>query len=80
MIEKLRSRRSIDLPAEGWKNSRRLLAVLGGLAALFVILPLALALYGGARDHALGIVLGVSALVLALVVGAALGKPGHARR
>lgn len=80
MLEKLRSRHSIDLPAEGWKRSNGLLTVLGGIAVLFVIIPLLIALYATARYYTLGIVLGVAALVLALLVGAIRGKPGHARR
>ena len=79
MLEKLRSRHSIDLPAEGWRRSRGLFVVWGGIAFLFVLVPLLLALYAGARLLPVGIVAAFGALLLALLVGAVRGKPGARR-
>lgn len=89
MIEKLRSRHPIDVPAEGFRASRGLFTVIGGIAALFVLLPLGLALLLGVIDVnarvlripvVLAIVAAGATLVLVLLVGALRGKPGHARR
>ena len=79
MLEKLRSRHSIDLPAEGWRRSRGLLVVWGGIAVLFLLIPLALALYAGAKLVPLGIVAAFAALILVWIVGAIRGKPGARR-
>jgi hypothetical protein len=80
MIEKLHSRHSIDLPAEGWRPARGLLAVWVTIAVLFVILPLLLALYATARYATMGIVLGVGALLLVWILWSIRGKPGYARK
>ena len=89
MIEKLRSRHPVDVPAEGFRTSRGLLTVIGGLAALFVLLPLGLALLLGVIDInarvlrvpvVLAIVAAGATFILVLLVGAVRGKPGHARR
>lgn len=80
MLEKLRSRHPIDVPAEEWGRRRGFLVILGGIAALFVLLPLAGAAYAGAFRAPYAIAAGVGALVLVLVLGAVRGKTGHARR
>ena len=79
MLEKLRSRHSIDLPAEGWRPSRLLFVVWGGIAFLFVLAPLLLALYAGAKAVPVAIAVAFGALLLALLVGAIRGKPGARR-
>lgn len=87
MIEKLRSRHPIDLPAERWRFNWILFLILGGIAGLFLFLPLGLAFAGPVglalleRDLALpiAIVLAGGTFVSALVAGAVLGKPGHRR-
>ena len=79
MLEKLRSRHSIDLPAEGWRPARGMVVVWGGLAVLFLLVPLLLTLYAGARLLPMGIVAGVGALLLAWLVGTIRGKPGARR-
>lgn len=80
MLEKLRSRHPIDVPAENWGRRRGFLVVMGGLATLFVILPLLGALYAGALDAPYAIAAAVGALVLVLLLAGARGKPGHQRR
>lgn len=82
MLEKLRSRHPIDLPAEEWRRSRGLLGTLGAIALLFVLLPLGAALYSAVRDRnlLLGIGAAVGALVLVVLVAGARGKPGARRR
>jgi hypothetical protein len=89
MIEKLRSRHPVDVPAEGFQRSTGLLTVIGGIAALFVLLPLGLALLFGVVDVnarvlripvIAAIVVAGATFVLALLVGATRGKPHHARR
>lgn len=79
MLEKLRSRHSIDLPAEGFGRSKFLFLVWGGIAGLFIGLPLALAAYAGARLLPLAIGAAVGVLVLLWVAGAVRGKPGSRR-
>lgn len=80
MIEKLRSRHPIDLPTKGFGLSRGLFVIWGGIASLFVLLPLAFALKNGALDVPLGIAIAFGALLLMLLFGAVRGKPGHARK
>jgi len=80
MLEKLRSRHSIDLPAEGFRRSTGLLVTIGGIALLFVVLPLLVALYATARYYTLGIVVGVAALLLVWIAWGVIGKPGYARK
>lgn len=79
MLEKLRSRHSIDLPAEGFGRSHGLLFVWGGIAALFVALPLALTFYAGARILPYAIGTAAGALILVWLGGAIRGKPGSRR-
>lgn len=82
MLEKLRSRHPIDLPAEKWSWNWILLAVLGGILGLFVLLPLAGGAFALVRDLdlLLAVVIAGAALVLAITIYAIRGKPGHARR
>jgi hypothetical protein len=80
MLEKLRSRHSIDLPAEGFRRSNGLFVAIGGIALLFVLIPLLLALYAVARTATIGIAIGVAALLLVWIVWGAIGKPGYARK
>lgn len=90
MLQKLRSRYPIDLPADGFGTKKAILAVLGGIAVLFLIVPFLLsplaALLRGARsdDGVLPVVIAIGAafglLALVLVVGGIRGKPGHARK
>jgi hypothetical protein len=81
MLQKLRSRERIDLPVEGMGRRRPTLAILGGLAVLFVIVPLVLSLLSGAtaRNLAIGLGAGVGTLLLVLLVFGARGKPGWNR-
>lgn len=80
MIEKLRSRHPIDLPTEGFGLSRALFVIWGGIASLFVGLPLAYALKNGALDAPKALAIAFGALLIVLLVGAVRGKAGHARR
>ncbi|HWH08887.1 MAG TPA: hypothetical protein VNX21_06785 [Candidatus Thermoplasmatota archaeon] len=88
MLEKLRSRHPIDVPAEDWGRSRGLLGALGTLALLFLALPLlgtlaaaALAYRNGeGAGWLLGAAAAIAALMLVILVAGARGKPGHARR
>ena len=91
MLQKLRSRHPIDLPAEGWGRRRLFLAVLGGLAVLALLIPLALAILGaparaflrgdgdGLRAILLGVGVGMGVLLLVLLAYGVKGKSGHAR-
>lgn len=83
MLQKLRSRHPVDLP-DRFGRKRGILAILGGLAVLFVIIPfllspLAAYLRMGLVPTALGIGAAVLVLVLVLGFGAARGKPGWDR-
>ena len=82
MLEKLRSRHPIDLPAEEWGTSRGLLGALGTLALLFVLLPLLAALYAAVRTRSLllGVGAAIGALLVVLLLLGMRGKPGHARK
>lgn len=82
MLEKLRSRHPIDLPAEAWGRSRGLLGALGTLALLFLVLPLLAALYAAVRSRNLlmGVGAAIGALLLVLAIVGMRGKPGHRRR
>lgn len=90
MLQKLRSRHPIDLPAEGFGHKKGILAVLGGIAVLFVLVPFLLsplaALYRGMRAESgvlpvgIAIAAGLAVLALVLLVGAARGKTGWNRR
>ncbi|MEA3201491.1 MAG: hypothetical protein QOE90_2919 [Thermoplasmata archaeon] len=82
MLQKLRSRHSIDLPVERWGRRRPTLAIIGILAVVFLLLPLLIALISGAArvTRAEGIAAAVGLLLLVLIVGALRGKPGWNRR
>lgn len=78
MLQKLRSRHSIDLPIDGWKRSNGLLTVIGGLAFLAVILPSIVALVQGALTWATGVLIGLGTIVLVFLAMGAMGvKPGY---
>lgn len=86
MLQKLRTRHPIDLPAEGWSRRRLFLAVLGGIAVLAVLIPLLLSLASaglsavrGTTSVPLAVGVGVGLLVLVLLVAGARGKPGWDR-
>lgn len=87
MLQKLRSRHRIDLPAEGWQRRGLFLGVMGTLVVLALLIPLALAFFGpllrglraGDWDAPFAIGVGILVLVLVLLVYGARGKPGHSR-
>lgn len=79
MLQKLRSRQPIDLPVESWGRRRPTLAILGVIAALFVVIPLVVALLGGGRVAPIPVAAGVGILLVVLLVAAARGKPGANR-
>lgn len=86
MIRKLRSRHPVDLPYDGFGRKKGILFVLGSLLALFVLIPLALALYGGlTEDGALDVSTGVAiaaavgALLVVLAFAGLRGKVGWQR-
>lgn len=80
MLQKLRSRHPIDIPAEGFGRSTGLLVTIGGLGVLAVIVPLVLAILEGALTAPLAIALGVGVVILTLLILGAFGaKPGYAR-
>lgn len=86
MLQKLRSRHSIDLPVERWGRRRPTLAIIGLIAVLFLVVPLLLALLSGFYDGGLqvtrakAIAAGIGLLLLVLIVGGLRGKPGWNRR
>lgn len=86
MLQKLRSRHPVDLPVEGFGRSRGLLGILGFITVAFLLLPLALALYAGLTEGSApdvsggaAVAAGIGTLLLVLVVGGLIGKPGHSR-
>lgn len=86
MLQKLRTRHPIDLPAEGWTHRRVFLAVLGGIAVLGLLIPLLLSLLSaglsglrGSVAAPLAVGVGVGLLALVLLVAGARGKPGWNR-
>lgn len=79
MLQKLRSRQPIDVPAENWGRRRPTLAILGTIATLFVLIPLVMALLGGGRVAPLPIAAGVGILLVVLIVTGLRGKPGWNR-
>ena len=84
MLQKLRSRHTIDLPAEGFGRKRGILAVLGGLFALFVAIPFLLSpiaslLRLGATFTVVAVGAAVAALLFVLIVTGIRGKPGWNR-
>lgn len=87
MLQKLRSRHPIDLPVDGYGRKRGILAVMGGLAVLFLFVPLVVSLLGGlARGGTIdvnagtAVAAGVGLLVLVVLVGGLIGKVGADRR
>ena len=78
MLQKLRSRHAIDLPAERWGRRRPTLAILGLIALFFVLVPFLLSL-GGAGRLLLGVAAGVGALLLVILLYGLKGKPGWDR-
>lgn len=86
MLEKLRSRHPVDLPAESWGRRTPFLAIIGGIAGLFLILPLGLSLIAAlVRDGefnvsaATAIAAGFGFLFIVLLVAGIRGKVGHDR-
>ena len=86
MLEKLRSRHPVDVPADEWGRRKLFVVVLGGLAVLFVLVPLAVSLLAGLtwggginRRAVIAVAAGFGFLVLVLVAGALRGKPGWER-
>lgn len=80
MLQKLRARHPIDIPAEGFGRSKGLLAVWGTLAVLAVIIPFVLAILEGALVAVLSIGAAVATLlVVLLLLGAGGAKPGYNR-
>lgn len=88
MLKKLRSREPLDLPVEGWKKRTPTLAILGVIAVVFLFVPFLLALVVGVFDpdtgfrlsRAQAVAAGVGTLLLVLLLGGLLGKPGWQRR
>lgn len=74
MLNKLRSRHPVDVPAEGFGRSRGLMGIIGFLAVLFVLIPLAATLVAGLVTLPLAIGLAFAAAFLALVLGAAVTR------
>jgi len=83
MLQKLRSRHAIDLPYDGFGRKKGILAILGGIAALFVLLPLALsplaALAESSRRALILVAAGMGTLVFVLLVAGIRGKYGWKR-
>lgn len=86
MLQKLRTRHPIDLPAEGWSRRRLFLAVLGGIAVLALVVPFLLSILSaglsgarGSMSAPLAVGVGMGVLVLVLLVYGARGKPGWDR-
>lgn len=86
MLDKLRSRHPVDLPAGRWGTKRMILVILGGIAAFFVLAPLGLSILGGLTEGGrlnkgavISIGAGVGFLLVVLVVGGIRGKPGWER-
>lgn len=79
MLQKLRTRHPIDLPAEKWGRRGPTLAILGGIFLLAVLLPLILAFVGGLLTAPVALGVGLAVLFVVLLVGGARGKPGWNR-
>lgn len=83
MLRRLQSRHPIDLPRGAWTHKKAILLVLGGIAALFVVIPLGLsplvALSASMMPVVIAIGAGFGTLVLVLVVFGARGKFGWQR-
>jgi hypothetical protein len=83
MLQKLRSRHGVDLPYSGFGTKKGILTVLGGIAALFVIIPFLLSPLAAANESvrraAILIGAGVGTLVFVLLVAGIRGKFGWQR-
>ena len=83
MLQKLRSRHPVDLPYGGFGRKKGILTVLGGLAVLFVLVPLALSplvqLSESARKAVVLVGAGIGLLVVVLLFGAIRGTTGWDR-
>ena len=83
MLQKLRSRESVDLPYEGFGRRRPTLVILGGIFALFVLVPFLLSpllnLRAELRATVLAVGAGFGALLLVILIGGAKGKFGWRR-
>lgn len=79
MLQKLRSRHPVDVPAEKWGRRRPTLAILGTIAVLFVLLPIVISFLGGGSVAPLPVAAGIGILLVVLVIAGARGKPGHDR-
>lgn len=86
MLEKLRSRHPIDLP-ERYGHKVGILVILGGLAVLFVIVPLFVALGASLiekgridQTRAALVAGGIGFLLLVVLVSGIRGKVGWDRR
>lgn len=83
MLQKLRSRHGVDLPYSGFGTKKGILAVLGGLAALFVVIPFLLSPLAAAdesvRKAAILMAAGLGTLVFVLLVAGIKGKFGWQR-
>jgi hypothetical protein len=83
MLQKLRSRHPVDLPYGTWGRKRGILTILGGLAVLFVVIPLVLSplvqLGASTRKAVVLVGAGVFMLLFALLMGAIRGKTGWDR-
>lgn len=83
MLQKLRSRHAIDLPYGGFGTKKGILAVLGGIFALFVLTPFLLsplvALSASATRAIIMVGAGFGVLVLVLAIAGIRGKHGWQR-
>lgn len=84
MLQKLRTREPIDLPAEGFGRKRGILAILGGLFVVFVLLPfllspLAALVREGVSVTVIAVGAAVATLLAVLFVTGLRGKPGWNR-
>lgn len=83
MLQRLRSRHAIDLPFGGFSLKKGILVILGGIAALFVVLPFLLSplVSLSARSRRTVIAIGASfaVLILVLLVAGIRGKFGWQR-
>lgn len=83
MLRRLRSRHPVDLPYQGFGRRRPTLAILGGLAVLFVVIPFLVSPLVSASDSvrktAIAIAAAFGTLFLVLLVTGARGKFGWQR-
>lgn len=83
MLQKLRSREGVDLPYEGFGRRSPTFVILGGIFALFVLVPFLLSPLANLRTEMRATVLvigaGFGALLLVLLIGGVKGKFGWQR-